>query len=78
MFFLFSGSNNKLLTADKVNGINTILEAFGNTKTCMNSNATRFSQILSLDFDHSGQIASASVQVTKRMIIFYLGLKLMY
>jgi myosin-18 len=29
----------------------------------MNSNATRFTQIFSLDFDHSGQIASASVQV---------------
>lgn len=29
----------------------------------MNVNATRFTQILSLDFDHSGQIASASVQV---------------
>lgn len=29
----------------------------------MNTNATRFTQIFSLDFDHSGQIASASVQV---------------
>lgn len=61
--FAFVGSVNKLLTAEKVNAINTILEAFGNTKTCMNVNATRFTQILSLDFDHSGQIASASVQV---------------
>lgn len=52
-----------------MNAINTILEAFGNTKTCMNSNATRFSQILSLDFDHSGQIASASVQVNFIQII---------
>lgn len=43
--------------------MNTILEAFGNTKTCLNSNATRFTQILSLDFDHCGQIASASVQI---------------
>ncbi|GAB0097354.1 Unconventional myosin-XVIIIa [Sergentomyia squamirostris] len=60
---LAAGSVNKLLTAEKVNAINTILEAFGNAKTCMNSNATRFTQILSLDFDHSGQIASASVQV---------------
>lgn len=46
-----------------MSAVNTILEAFGNTKTCLNSNATRFTQILSLDFDHSGQIASASVQV---------------
>jgi hypothetical protein len=29
----------------------------------MNANATRFSQIFSVDFDHSGVIASASVQV---------------
>ncbi|XP_055903607.1 unconventional myosin-XVIIIa isoform X1 [Eupeodes corollae] len=60
---LAAGSVNKLLTAEKVNAINTILEAFGNTKTSLNSNATRFTQILSLDFDQSGQIASASVQV---------------
>lgn len=60
---LAAGSTNKLLTAEKVNAINTILEAFGNTKTVMNSNATRFTQIFSLDFDHSGQIASASVQI---------------
>ncbi|XP_063697134.1 unconventional myosin-XVIIIa isoform X2 [Culicoides brevitarsis] len=60
---LAAGSTNKLLTAEKVNAMNTILESFGNTKTCMNSNATRFTQILSLDFDHTGQIASASVQV---------------
>lgn len=46
-----------------MNAVNSILEAFGNTKTCLNANATRFTQILSLDFDHSGQIASASVQV---------------
>lgn len=60
---LAAGSTNKLFTAEKVNAINTILEAFGNTKTVMNSNATRFTQIFSLDFDHSGQIASASVQI---------------
>ncbi len=36
---------------------------FGNIKTCMNSNATRFAQIFSLNFDYSVQIASASVQV---------------
>ena len=29
----------------------------------MNSNATRFTQIFSLDFDQSGQIASASLQI---------------
>lgn len=32
----------------------------------MNGNATRFSQIISLDFDQAGQVASASVQVRGR------------
>lgn len=60
---LVAGSANKILTAEKVNAINTITDAFGNSKTCMNSNATRFTQIFSVDFDHSGQIVSAAVQV---------------
>lgn len=41
----------------------TILEAFGNGATSMNTNASRFSQIVSLDFDQAGQVASASIQV---------------
>lgn len=64
-FLSLSGSYNNFLNAEKVNSINIILEAFGNTKTCLNANATRFTQLLSLDFDQSGQIASASVQVKK-------------
>lgn len=30
----------------------------------MNSNASRFSHVVSLDFDQAGQVASASIQVT--------------
>ncbi|XP_075144896.1 myosin heavy chain-like isoform X3 [Haematobia irritans] len=60
---LAAGSANNFLNAEKVNSINNILEAFGNTKTCLNSNATRMTQLLSLDIDQSGQIASASLQV---------------
>lgn len=75
---LAAGSVNKLLTAEKVNAINTILESFGNTKTCMNSNATRFTQIMSLDFDHTGQIASASVQVCFIILVFFLFIKFIY
>uniref|UniRef100_A0A1I8PN10 Myosin motor domain-containing protein n=2 Tax=Stomoxys calcitrans TaxID=35570 RepID=A0A1I8PN10_STOCA len=60
---LAAGSANNFLNAEKVNSINIILEAFGNTKTCLNSNATRMTQLLSLDVDQSGQIASASLQV---------------
>lgn len=64
---LAAGSVNKIITVEKVNAINTILEAFGNTRTCLNSNATRFTQIFSLDFDHTGMIASASVQVRGKL-----------
>lgn len=65
---LAAGSTNKVLTVEKLNAINTIMEAFGNTKTCMNNNATRFTQLFSLDFDHTGMIASASIQVRKNPI----------
>lgn len=48
---------------EKWQALYTILEAFGNSPTIMNGSATRFSQILSLDFDQAGQVASASIQV---------------
>lgn len=51
------------LAAEKWQALYTILEAFGNSGTSLNANATRFSQIISLDFDQAGQVASASVQV---------------
>ncbi|XP_037947751.1 unconventional myosin-XVIIIa isoform X2 [Teleopsis dalmanni] len=60
---LAAGSYNNFLNAEKVNAINVVIEAFGNTKTVLNSNATRLTQLLSLDFDQTGQIASASVQI---------------
>ncbi|XP_055983957.1 unconventional myosin-XVIIIa isoform X2 [Sorex fumeus] len=53
---------NKVLTVDKWQALCTLLEAFGNSPSAMNSNATRFSHILSLDFDQAGQVASASIQ----------------
>ncbi|XP_027747378.1 unconventional myosin-XVIIIa isoform X2 [Empidonax traillii] len=57
-----SGSTSKVFSAEKWQALYTILEAFGNSSTGMNGNATRFSQIISLDFDQAGQVASASVQ----------------
>ncbi|XP_020818590.1 unconventional myosin-XVIIIa isoform X1 [Drosophila serrata] len=60
---LAAGAYNNFINAEKVNALCTILEAFGNTRTCLNSNATRMTQLLSLDFDQTGQIASASLQV---------------
>ncbi|XP_012581685.1 PREDICTED: unconventional myosin-XVIIIa isoform X3 [Condylura cristata] len=55
-------SGNKVFSVEKWQALYTLLEAFGNSPTIMNSNATRFSQILSLDFDQTGQVASASIQ----------------
>ncbi|KAI4495079.1 hypothetical protein M0804_001280 [Polistes exclamans] len=60
---LTAGTVNKILTIEKLNSLFTVLEAFGNSRTHMNSNATRFTQLFSLDFDQSGQITSASLQV---------------
>uniref|UniRef100_A0A667HTP9 Myosin XVIIIA n=1 Tax=Lynx canadensis TaxID=61383 RepID=A0A667HTP9_LYNCA len=56
-------SGNKVFSAEKWQALYSLLEAFGNSPTIMNGNATRFSQILSLDFDQAGQVASASIQV---------------
>lgn len=50
-------------TAEKWQAVYTILEAFGNSATSMNTNASRFSHVVSLDFDQAGQVASASIQV---------------
>ncbi|NXW64825.1 MY18A protein, partial [Eurystomus gularis] len=57
-----AGSTGKVFSAEKWQALYTVLEAFGNSSTGMNGNATRFSQIVSLDFDQAGQVASASVQ----------------
>ncbi|CAL1265372.1 unnamed protein product [Larinioides sclopetarius] len=57
-----AGSSKQVLTGEKLNAVSTLLEAFGNCRTVMNSNATRFTQLFSVDLDHSGQIISASVQ----------------
>uniref|UniRef100_A0A4W3ITE7 Myosin XVIIIA n=1 Tax=Callorhinchus milii TaxID=7868 RepID=A0A4W3ITE7_CALMI len=57
-----AGSTGKFITVEKWQAVYSILEAFGNSSTSMNVNATRFSQIISLDFDQTGQVASASVQ----------------
>ncbi|TFJ99492.1 homeobox protein SIX5 [Platysternon megacephalum] len=57
-----AGSTGKVFSVEKWQALYTILEAFGNSSTSMNGNATRFSQIVSLDFDQAGQMASASIQ----------------
>ncbi|KAJ8348699.1 hypothetical protein SKAU_G00272880 [Synaphobranchus kaupii] len=57
-----AGSSGKIFSAEKWQAVYTVLEAFGNSATPMNGNASRFSQIVSLDFDQAGQVASASIQ----------------
>ncbi|XP_076023988.1 unconventional myosin-XVIIIa isoform X2 [Genypterus blacodes] len=56
-----AGSTGKIFS-EKWQAVYTILEAFGNSSTSMNTNASRFSHIVSLDFDQTGQVASASIQ----------------
>ncbi|XP_051540244.1 unconventional myosin-XVIIIa-like isoform X4 [Myxocyprinus asiaticus] len=57
-----SAGSGKVYSAEKWQAVYTVLEAFGNCSTAMNGNASRFSHIVSLDFDQAGQMASASVQ----------------
>nr|XP_019941639.1 PREDICTED: unconventional myosin-XVIIIa-like isoform X2 [Paralichthys olivaceus] len=57
-----SGSTNKTFSTEKWQAVYTVLEAFGNASTCMNGNASRFSHIVSLDFDQAGLVTSASIQ----------------
>uniref|UniRef100_A0A665W256 Myosin XVIIIAa n=1 Tax=Echeneis naucrates TaxID=173247 RepID=A0A665W256_ECHNA len=57
-----AGSTNKTFSTEKWQAAYTVLEAFGNASTCMNGNASRFSHIVSLDFDQAGLVTSASIQ----------------
>lgn len=54
----------QVVTMERLNALHVVLEAFGNAKTLQNANATRCTHLISMDFDQSRQIASASVQVS--------------
>ena len=45
----------------KIIEINTLLEAFGNARTCMNNNSSRFGKYLQMSFSNSGKILGARV-----------------
>lgn len=47
------------------------MDAFGNSRSILNTNASRYGQLTTLDFDHSGQIVSASIQVNKQCLADY-------
>lgn len=69
--FLFSSLTLHLLCAvEKWQAVYTVLEAFGNASTCMNGNASRFSHVVSLDFDQTGMVTSASIQVDTSLSFF--------
>uniref|UniRef100_A0A669DIK6 Myosin XVIIIA n=1 Tax=Oreochromis niloticus TaxID=8128 RepID=A0A669DIK6_ORENI len=57
-----AGSTNRTFSMEKWQAVYTVLEAFGNASTCMNGNASRFTHIVSLDFDQAGLVTSASIQ----------------
>uniref|UniRef100_A0A3Q3LLC3 Myosin XVIIIAa n=1 Tax=Labrus bergylta TaxID=56723 RepID=A0A3Q3LLC3_9LABR len=57
-----AGSTNKSFSTEKWQAVYTVLESFGNSSTCMNGNASRFSHIVSMDFDQAGLVTSASIQ----------------
>ncbi|XP_072231134.1 unconventional myosin-XVIIIa-like isoform X2 [Leuresthes tenuis] len=57
-----AGSTNKTFSTEKWQAVYSVLEAFGNASTCMNGNASRFSHVVSLDFDQAGLVTSASIQ----------------
>lgn len=59
-----------LSVAEKWQAVYTVLEAFGNASTCMNGNASRFSHIVSLDFDQAGLVTSASIQVQMNTFMY--------
>ncbi|XP_055861175.1 unconventional myosin-XVIIIa-like isoform X2 [Biomphalaria glabrata] len=61
-YLITATGNNSVFTVDKLASVYTLLHAFGNSRTALNVNASRFTQIFTVDFDHSGQIGSASVQ----------------
>ncbi|XP_036369695.1 unconventional myosin-XVIIIa isoform X3 [Octopus sinensis] len=62
-FVLASGSVNNFITIDKVNSMDVLLETFGNSRTILNTNASRFSKLTTLDFDFSGQVSGITIQI---------------
>ena len=62
LFDIFYGPF-RFIAVKKLSSIFLLLEAFGNCRTSLNTRAARFTNILSFDFDQSGQIGSGSVQV---------------
>ncbi|XP_075245104.1 unconventional myosin-XVIIIa-like isoform X2 [Convolutriloba macropyga] len=57
-----AGSTNNLVTTDKMLASQTILSSFGSCRTSVNGNGSKFTQIISIEFDYAGTISGASIQ----------------
>ena len=55
------GTSEKHPIAVKILQINPILESFGNAKTAMNSNSSRFGKYIELQFGGNGEVLGASL-----------------
>ncbi|XP_038052103.1 myosin-IIIb-like [Patiria miniata] len=54
-------SSNKKNLQEKILQVNPLLEAFGNARTVMNDNSSRFGKFLELKFSHDGRIVGATI-----------------
>ena len=62
-FAVAAGGVHGVLTVERLNAMFAVLDAFGNSRTPMNTSASRYTSLVSLDFDHAGNVAAVSVQV---------------
>ncbi|XP_022083353.1 myosin-IIIb-like isoform X2 [Acanthaster planci] len=54
-------SSNKKNLQEKILQVNPLLEAFGNARTVMNDNSSRFGKFIELKFCHDGRIVGATI-----------------
>nr|XP_033811733.1 unconventional myosin-XVIIIb isoform X2 [Geotrypetes seraphini] len=57
-----AGSVAGTVTVEKIKAMFSILKAFGTVSTCQSHNATRFSMVMSLDFNTAGRVTAAHLQ----------------
>uniref|UniRef100_A0A8C4TF98 Myosin XVIIIB n=1 Tax=Erpetoichthys calabaricus TaxID=27687 RepID=A0A8C4TF98_ERPCA len=57
-----AGNADCTVTVEKIQAIFTVLRSFGMVATPQNGTSTRFSLVLSVDFNHAGRVAAAHLQ----------------
>ncbi|XP_069038059.1 unconventional myosin-XVIIIb isoform X2 [Lepisosteus oculatus] len=57
-----AGTAGSIVTVEKLKAVLTVLRAFGCVKTRHCDSSSRFSMVLSLDFNHAGRVSAAHVQ----------------